>query len=194
MPGLTPPPSASEADDRCVQRTIAGDREAFGLLWDRHHERVYGYCLRWLGTVDAAEDATAETFRRALTNLRAYRGGGFRSWLFAIAHNVASDESRRQRATTSLDVELELPDHSSRPDDQAIRTVEIERIRHLLGALPQGQRDVISLRLAGLTPIEIARTLSVSRAAVDMAHHRAIVKLRDLLGIVVPEEQGARDG
>jgi RNA polymerase sigma-70 factor (ECF subfamily) len=191
---MAPPPSASEADDRFVERTIAGDREAFGLLWDRHHERVYRYCLRWLGSIDAAEDATAETFRRALTNLRAYRGGGFRSWLFAIAHNVAADESRRQRASTSLDRDLELPDHSSRPDDQAIRALELDRIRYLLEGLPQGQRDVISLRLAGLTPIEIAKTLSVSRAAVDMAHHRAIVKLRELLGIVVQKEEGARDG
>jgi DNA-directed RNA polymerase specialized sigma24 family protein len=46
-----------------------------------------------LGTREAAEDANTEIFMRALAALPAYRAGEFRSWLFAIAHNVVAAPS-----------------------------------------------------------------------------------------------------
>ena len=52
-------------DNELVARTLAGEGEAFGTLWDRHSPRVYGYAYRRLGDREQAEDVTAETFRRA---------------------------------------------------------------------------------------------------------------------------------
>src|SRR5262245_48374212 len=84
--GMAQPQAAHEdvdaSDDRLVAGVRLGDRDAFGVLWDRYHLRVYGYCYRYLAKREPAEDATAETFRRALASLNRYYGGRFRAWLF----------------------------------------------------------------------------------------------------------------
>jgi RNA polymerase sigma-70 factor (ECF subfamily) len=87
----------------CAQ---GGEREAFGALYDRYLGRVYAYCYRVLGNREAAEDANAEVFARALMALPMYRTGSFRSWLFAIAHDVVADALRSGRPTESLSVAI----------------------------------------------------------------------------------------
>src|SRR5687767_6167045 len=97
------PWTAATPDEDLVAQAQRGDREAFAVLYDRYLARVHGYCYRLLGEREAAEDATTDTFMRALTALPACRTGSFRSWLFAITHNVIADEWRRQRPTVSLE-------------------------------------------------------------------------------------------
>lgn len=170
------------SDDEYVARTLAGEGEAFGALWDRHSPRVFGYAYRRLGDRHQAEDITAETFGRALAKLGTYRGGGFRSWLFTIAHNSIVDEVRRRRPFVVLDT---ATDHSElpAPEDEVLATAEVSLVFDLLPRLSPGQREVIELRLAGLAPQEIARVLGKGRPAIDMAHHRAVERLRSLLGV-----------
>jgi RNA polymerase sigma-70 factor (ECF subfamily) len=183
--GQTWPEGATDhtTDDDLVARTLSGDRDAFGELWDRHHQRVYGYGMRRLGNRERAEDATAETFRRALTGLKSYRGGGFRSWLFAIAHSAVVDDVRASRPTVSLDDAAGNGDKEPAPDDRAFAEVELYSLGDLLSGLTPDQRGVIEFKLAGLSPSEIAAALGKSRPAVDMAYHRALIRLRSLLDI-----------
>ena len=62
-------------DDRELARlAVAGDGDAFAQLYDRHERRVFGFCLRMLGTEDEAADATQETFMRLLRRLPALQG------------------------------------------------------------------------------------------------------------------------
>src|SRR3954447_20568291 len=104
MQQVGPDDPGGPSDDELVARTLAGDREAFGVIWDRHHRRVFGYGFRLLGHAERAEDATGETFRRALAGLARYRrASGFRSWLFAIAHNVIVDDLRTSNRIVTLD-------------------------------------------------------------------------------------------
>src|SRR5215216_3517277 len=68
------------------------DPQAFTALYDRYFNAVYGYCLSQLGDPDAAEDASSQTFLKALAALPRYsESGQFRPWLFAIAHNAVLD-------------------------------------------------------------------------------------------------------
>ena len=69
------------------------------------------------------------------------------------------------------------------PDDVALANAEMSLVFDLLPRLTTGQREVIELRLAGLAPQEIAQALGKGRPAIDMAHHRAVERLRSLLGI-----------
>ena len=63
---------AATPDEDLAGWAQQGQREAFGLLYDRHFGSVYGYCYRRLGEREAAQDAAAETFRKALTALPSY--------------------------------------------------------------------------------------------------------------------------
>ena len=67
------------------------------------------------------------------------------------------------------------------------------RVLALLVRLPDHQRQIVELRLAGLTGIEIAQALGRSRANIDVSQYRAVVRLRALLGLTAASQE-ANDG
>ncbi len=73
------------------------------------------------------------------------------------------------------------PDHAPGPEEWAVHGDELARLIAVLEQLPHQHRQIIELRLAGLTSAEIASTLSLTRAAVKSAQTRAYARLRDLL-------------
>lgn len=174
------PGSAARSDEELVALAQAGDREAFALLYDRYLPRVYSYCYRLLGEREAAEDANTDVFMRALSALPAYRRGSFRSWLFAIAHNVIADELRRQRPTVSLEAAGALPDPTSL-EQSAAAAADWASVLALMPHLSPDQRHVIALRLSGLSAVEIGEALGKPRNAIDSIHHRALLRLRSLV-------------
>jgi RNA polymerase sigma-70 factor (ECF subfamily) len=170
-------------DEELVGWAQRGHREAFALLYDRHLGPVYGYCYRRLGDREAAQDAAAETFRKALAALPGYQARTFRAWLFAIAHNVIADHWRSRRPDVPLDAAAEVRDGAPSPEELALAAAELASVVALLPRLSPDQGDAVALRLAGLSPTEIGAVLGKSRAAVDTTLHRALVRLRDLLAV-----------
>jgi RNA polymerase sigma-70 factor (ECF subfamily) len=173
--------NTATADEDLVRWAQQGQREAFGLLYDRHVASIYGYCYRRLGEREAAQDATAETFRKALVGLPSYRPAAFRAWLFAIARHVVADTARRPRHDLPLVVAMEVPDPGASIEEAAVMQADLAALVALLPRLTPDQHDVIAMRLAGLTPIEIGEALGKSRGAIDMALHRALARLRELM-------------
>ena len=145
----SPTPDTTAPDEELVARAQRGDRDAFGALYDRYLPRVYAYCYRVLGEREAAEDANTEVFMRALNALPAYRAGSFRSWLFAIAHNVVVDEARRRRHTLPLAAANDLADSQPSLEEVAAASAERSTVLELLPHLSEDQRQVVALRLSG---------------------------------------------
>lgn len=170
-------------DDLAVLARSAPD--AFGELYRRYLGPVYRFCLRRVGAREAAEDAAAQVFLKALGGIATYHPslGSFRSWLFAIAHRTVVDGYLRHRPTTSIDAAAEVPDRSRRgsPEETAEHADSAAAVARLLGQLPDSQRTVVELRLAGLTGPEIATALGRSVPSVKLAQFRAYQKLRALL-------------
>jgi RNA polymerase sigma-70 factor (ECF subfamily) len=173
------------ADPDAVEVAAAvADPRAFAVLYLRYVDPVYRYCLRRLGSREAAEDATSMTFTRALAGLPAYRAGRstFRSWLFAVARNVVADEWRGRRPADRLGEDLDVADPAPTPEAVAAANEAGREVRALLARLPAGQADVVALRLAGLTGPEIVGALGRSPNTVKVAQYRAYARLRELLG------------
>ena len=181
---------ALTADEELAARAQRGDREAFGALYDRYLPRVYGYCHRLLGEREAAEDANAEVFMRALAALPAYRTGSFRSWLFAIAHNVVADELRRRRPTVSLTAAADEADRGPSPEEVATAAADSSALLSLLPRLSADQQQVVALRLAGFSAVEIGEVMGKPRNAVDGLQHRALLRLRLLVAKGEPATKG----
>jgi RNA polymerase sigma-70 factor (ECF subfamily) len=160
------------------------DRQAFGLLYDRYLDAVYRFCAARLGTREAAEDATSLVFMKALDALPACRNGSFRPWLFAIARNVVADHHRGAygHRCAPLDAAGDVADPAPAPDELAAAAAD-RTVQALLAHLPPDQRDVVELRLAGLTGPEIARALGRSHGAIRIAQYRAYTHLRALLAM-----------
>jgi RNA polymerase sigma-70 factor (ECF subfamily) len=171
------------------------NRQAFGKLYLRYVDPIYRYCLRRLRTKEAAEDATSQVFTKALAALPAYRedASSFRSWLFAIAHNVVADAYRARHLDASLDVAAGVVDDGPTPEETALSTEQQGSVTALLAELVPDQRRVLELRFAGLTSAEIARVLGRNEGAVRAVQFRAVARLRTLLH-AVPGSEGAGDG
>jgi RNA polymerase sigma-70 factor (ECF subfamily) len=168
--------------ERLAREAVRSPR-AFAALYDQHVTAVFQYCYRRLGNREMAEDVTSQIFIKALTGMSGYDGRPFRSWLFAIAHNAVVDAHRRRRPTRALDAALDVPDRAPTPEEHAIARDERQTLSVLLAALGPDQRAVVELRLAGLNGAEIGAVLERSPGAIKALHHRALTRLRGLLGV-----------
>lgn len=169
------------SDVRAAQR----DHAAFGTLYRRYLDGVYGYSFYLLGDHHDAEDVTERTFVAALGAIDMFRdeGATFRAWLFRIAHNQLANalRARGRHRSTSLDAVAEV----SAGDDPAMlagRAEEARRLRRALDQLSDDRRQVIVLRFVdGLSAREIGAVLGRSEGAVRVLQHRALRQMADLL-------------
>jgi len=185
LPGGSPP-----EDDAVLVVRAQADRQAFDALYVRYVERVYRYCYRRLGEPEAAADATSQIFAKAMVALPGCRAASFRSWLFAIAHNVLADTFRACRPEPPLEAAAEIVDPAPSPEAAAVVADERRWVVTLLAHLTPDQRQVVELRLAGLTATEIGAVLGRNRGAIDVAHNRAVNRLRVLLGVGAAAKEG----
>ncbi|MCC6790726.1 MAG: sigma-70 family RNA polymerase sigma factor, partial [Thermomicrobiales bacterium] len=75
---------------------------------------------------------------------------------------------------------LEVPDRGQSPEEAAITMEARATVNTLLAALPTDQRNVLELRLAGLTSKEIGVVLGKQANAIDQLQYRAMTRLRTL--------------
>jgi RNA polymerase sigma-70 factor (ECF subfamily) len=144
--------------------------------------RVYNFFRYRLGDRADVEDLTAVTFEKAWRARHRYRRdvAGFTTWLLTIARNVAVDYYRKTRREVPLDEVLadSLPASGSLEDDLDRRS-KMERLSALLAALPDRERELISLKYgAGMTNRAIARVTGLSESNVGTIVHRTVQALR----------------
>lgn len=170
-------PGASE--DLALVAAARRDPRAFGALYDRHVTRIYRYNYVRLRNASAAEDATSQTFLKALQALPQFRDGMFIAWLYRIAHNVCADMVRRAGPiTTDLDaMQFELQAEDS-TEDAAIHSIERASFYSALDELPDEQRTVLEMTASGFKGQEIARVLGKSNASIKMLRWRAIEAIK----------------
>jgi RNA polymerase sigma-70 factor, ECF subfamily len=170
-----------------VSRSRSGDPAAFALLYRQFVNQVYAFSMRRLPTREAAEEATQETFTRALGGLSRCRDDdAFAGWLFGIAHHVVNEQYRAARVQSSgLVGDLDPADPESGPEDRAIRNEDAAELRRARErCLTEKERTLFDLLLAGLTDAEIAVVLGKRSGAIRTAHWRLLIKLRGCLSML----------
>lgn len=179
---------AGEDPERDTALVIAAraDLAAFEPLYRAYADRIYRYCLRRLDDPEQAADVTSTIFIKAMQSISTCQPGAFRSWLFAIAHNVTIDAQRARRVHAELDAAQHIASAQATPEDAALHSERRYEVVALLEHLTVDQRQVVELRLAGLDGYEIAEILGRSRASVDTAQSRALARLRTVLGVSLP--------
>ncbi len=177
--------TAEPYDEMAWIQAAKRDPIAFAPIYERHATQVYRYCFRQTGDPDLANDLTAKIFVRALEKLHQYRtqpGATFRSWLFTIARSIITDHWRRHRPLRLVEErELALVDGDPGPEEVAVHRSEVAELRRVLEQLPDRPREIVELRLAGLTTVEIADAMEMTIAGVKSAQTRAYSRIRDLM-------------
>jgi RNA polymerase sigma-70 factor (ECF subfamily) len=171
-------------DDDRLALAARTDVEAFAALYARHRDTVFRYLRVRTQGDDEALDLTAMTFERALTAIARYHraGGGVVAWLIRIARNAAIDQQRRARSHP-LQVPLReatLLRSGEDPEAAAITSEEHGRLRDLVRALPEAQRDALAMRYGvGLTAREIGGVIGKSEEATQKLLARALDQLKE---------------
>ncbi len=178
-----------------IEGSRRGDLEAFNAIVAIYQDRVYNLCLRMLGAVQPAEDATQEAFISAYRNARTMRGDNVRAWLFRIASNACIDELRRRKRQPQLSLDapsrasaeeaerpLDVPDQSAGPEQIALRVEVGEALQVELLLLPADQRlAVVLCDIEGLSYDEIAASMGSSLGTVKSRISRGRARLREAL-------------
>jgi RNA polymerase sigma-70 factor (ECF subfamily) len=187
----SPPDPDQDQDERLIFAAARGDLDAFNQLVTRHERSVLNLCWRMLGSLPAAEDASQDTFIKAWSNAKSFKGGAVRPWLLRIATNTCYDElrSKGRKPTGSLDaMEFETePDWSTQSDPvDPVRFAETGDLSRLLeaalGQIPDEQRLAVTLcDIQGLALAEAALVMETSLGTVKSRLFRGRAKLRDLI-------------
>lgn len=184
----------STANDTELMREVRGGRTgALATLFERHHARLYRFCLKMTGDRQASEDLVQDVFMKMLKYRRTFRGDtAFAPWMFRIARNACVDHLRRSTPDAvpsdhSGDRRGGEPLAADHPSDERPveeRAAEDERaalVRRALLTLPVDRREVLVLsRYEFKTYEEIAGALGCSVGAVKVRAHRAMKQLRQI--------------
>jgi RNA polymerase sigma-70 factor (ECF subfamily) len=178
---------ATALSDAALVAAAQRDPRAFAPLFDRYWAGVFRFCYYRLADWPEAEDAAGDVFANALAALPRLRlderEDAFRCWLFTIARRVVANRHRHRarHPARPLATALGLADAAPSPEEIALAADDHRLVYELLTWLKPEQRELLELRLAGLTDAEIARVLGRGHDAVRKAQSRAIGLLRGFL-------------
>jgi RNA polymerase sigma factor (sigma-70 family) len=168
----------SEAE--LVLASLDGDREAFGVLIDRHRRQATAVARGMLGSANDVEDVVQEALLQAYLGLERLRDPtAFGAWLCGIVANLARMRLRSARgAASSLDAGGQAVPDSFEP--ALIDELDsLRKLRLALEPLPPSERDAVLMHYVdGLTAQEIAALLGERAGTVRVRLHRARERLR----------------
>jgi RNA polymerase sigma-70 factor (ECF subfamily) len=174
----------TQLSDTELVEVAKGNKEAFGVLYERYVEKIYRYIYYRTGNHHDAEDLTAGVFFRAMGHIESYteRGVPFQAWLYRIAHNLMAnwhrDRGRRKIIPLEDFVNAGLPYDA--PD---IATEDKEERDALLGAvsrLPEERQQLLMLKFVShLSNAEIGQIMDRTEGAIKSLYHRTLIALRE---------------
>lgn len=205
----------SLSSEELIARVRLNERDAFDLLYSRHHRPSFDYAYRVLFQRRDAEDVVQEAFLRVF--LAARRGkydptrGSFKTYLYRILRNLCYDRLALKKPLNATDLENEenteaepLTDRlrdGITPVHQAQGNALKEQVSRALKRLPTIQREALTLRgFEGLSYKEISRILGRPVSHVKIILFRARQALARLLeeplprGLLLPLRSGAPAG
>ncbi|HEV2116233.1 MAG TPA: sigma-70 family RNA polymerase sigma factor [Terriglobales bacterium] len=172
-------------DGDLLQRMLAGDEEAFTVLYKRHQGGIYRFARQMTGDAGLAEEVTQEVFLTLMREGRSFnaRRGSLRAWLYGIGRNCIRRCLDRERAYVGLENEEReentadlLPDPCV-PDDglAGLSSREtVEQVRRAVLALPAAYREAVVLcELHEVGYAEAAQILGCPVGTVRSRIHRA---------------------
>lgn len=172
-------------DDHALMLAVRdGDIDRLGELFERHHRRLYAFCVHLTQQPAAAEDIVQNVFHRILKYRHTYRDdGNFVTWMYHLARNCAADFFQKQTNSPAFVDPADLHARASTetpPDTRAAQADDLALLRDALDRLPREHREVIVLaRLQNLGHREIAAILDCSVGAAKVRAHRAMKILRE---------------
>lgn len=168
VPSLVGP---RRTDGVLLKRVAAGDRDAFGALYDSLAPAVHGTATRVVRSPALADEVTQEVFLAVWQQAPSFDPalGTARTWVLTLAHRRAVDAVRREQSQRDRNTRSAASSHQH-PFDQVAEEVlaraatesASKQVGRALGSLTPLQRKTIALAYyEGLTYSEVAERLAI---------------------------------
>lgn len=159
-----------------------GDLSELGVLFERHHERLYNFFVRHTSRRDASEDLVQDVFFRMLKYRHTYRGDApFTVWMYQLARNASADYFKRWKLEVPM--EGDVGDRRSTeptPSEMSEQGQEQELLKLALSRLSDEKREVLIMsRYQGLKYEEIGKICDCPVGTIKARVHFALKDLRD---------------
>ncbi|MGW3847133.1 sigma-70 family RNA polymerase sigma factor [Streptomyces fagopyri] len=177
------------AEPELITRAKAGDRDAFGTLYNEYRETVYRFVYYRVGSRVIAEDLTSETFLRAMHRINTFTwmGRSFGAWLVTIARNIVTDHFKASRTrfevTTAEHYEA---DEAESTEDTVLREMDaqdaVARLSTAMAGLTDAQQKCIRLRyLEDLSTEAVAALMEKRPEAIKTLAWRGMQSMKRVL-------------
>lgn len=170
------------------------DEASWSRFVDIYGPLIYSWCRRRGLDEDQSADVMQEILRRVAVGILSFRkenpGDTFRGWLRIVSNHCIIDcireLNRRPRALGGTDMVIrlnELPASEPEADERA----EVLLIARRALALVRTDYEPLTCKafeltvLEGLPPVDVAKQLGISAAAVRQAKYRVLCRLREEL-------------
>lgn len=187
-----------KAETEAIRAVLAGDRDAYRVLMDRHFSSVARVAFRITGNEADAEEAAQEAFLKAYNKLPSFRqDSAFSTWIMRIVMNTAINlVERRNRdlsyhapriadETSPAENTVRVADGQSGPENILLNREATTMRRAAMAELTPMERTAFTLRHMEDVPMaEIAAALNVTTNSAKQAVFRAVGKLRRSLAPV----------
>ncbi len=184
-------------DAAVVAQVLAGDKDAFRVLVERHSRSIYRVVYRMTGNQQDSEELVQETFLRAYKSLERFEArSNFGTWLYRIAVNRALDFlSSKKVQMQNKDAyhiadnpdpdesrEVQVPSSSPGPDRVYLSGEIKKRVAQAMALLTPAERVAFTMRhMEGQSIEEISLALNLKAGAAKNCVFRAVQKLRQQL-------------
>jgi len=184
-------------DAAVVAQVLAGDRDAFRVLVDRHSRSIFRVVYRMTGNQQDSEEIVQETLLRAYKSLARFElRSNFSTWLYRIAVNRTLDFLNARKTQMRMKDDYQIVDN---PDPEAGNQVQLpasgpgpdrlllsdemkRKIAGAMGLLTPAERVAFTMRhMEGRSIEEISQTLNLKVSAAKNSVFRAVQKLRQQL-------------
>ena len=170
------------SDDELLDLVAAGNKRAFGFLYERYADAIYRYVLFQVGgnqleAEDLAEDVFLRAFKLVLKKRK--RDASFKALVYRIAHNLVIDRYRTHKVSVSIEQIEELKDSNPHPENlMQTKELSAELAAAVSQLKPKMQKVIILRFVVGANTTETAEIMGISESYVRVLQYRALNALR----------------
>lgn len=172
-----------------IDRIVAGDRQAYAELVDKHKSYAYTIAYKILQNRPEAEEAAQDSFVKAFNNLAGFnRQSKFSTWLYRIVFNTAITYKRKNRYHFES-IEQSRAIHSGEENSSLEKGDKKKYLDAALSRLNEADRTALTLfYLDEFSLEEIAEIMAMQANTIKVRVHRARQRLADELKAILNHE------
>ncbi|HNT49411.1 MAG TPA: sigma-70 family RNA polymerase sigma factor [Cyclobacteriaceae bacterium] len=179
----------SEEENQLLDRILAGDKQAYARLVDKHKSFAFTIAFKVLDNRAEAEEAAQDAFIKAFHYLKNFnRQARFSTWLYRITFNTAISYKRKHKPVFQS-VEQTVITDNNLVESELEQHDKLQFVHKAMQALNEADRLALQLFYLNEFSLEEVATITAQNVnTVKVRVHRARQRLADELKRILKQE------